>query len=193
MTDIIQLLCEKVNASTDDPSSQTSAKPPVSVTEMQAIEAKIGYTLPNLLRHMYLEIGNGYFSERFRLLAIEDFFIVHTKKNKKYLIAGEDDSIGLTYLGIKHWGCHIYSCIDLSNPPYPVLTYDAVGSLFIPEKSSFEEWMLAWMNGEHLWDAIMEDQMYDTFVSVLTSTQNINTPLLRVLAEWIDELLIEKS
>src|SRR6266498_141825 len=193
MSRIIQLLFERINLNNSDLSFQTESNPPVSLTEIQEAEGKLGCKLPNLLRNIYLEVGNGGFGQQFRLLPLANLFTVHARKNRRYLEAIGDDPVGLTYLVICDWGCSVYSCIDCSNPLYPVLRYDAVGGFFIPEKPSFEAWVSAWVNGENLWNAIMEKEIYDTFVNITTATQNLNAPLLLVLSEWIDELLVEKK
>jgi hypothetical protein len=141
------------------------------------------------LRKIYLEAGNGGFGQ-FGLLPLEDLFIVHVRKDRRYLEALGDDPIGLTYLVICDRGCSYYSCIDCSNPLYPVLVYVAVAGLFIPEKPSFEEWISAWVGGENLWDTVLEQEKYETFANIITVSQNLNAPLLLVLREWIDDLLL---
>jgi hypothetical protein len=190
---IIQLLRERVNSSNNGTDFQTKDNLSVSLTEVQEIETKLGCTLPGLLRNMYLEIGNGCFDENFRLLSLQDLFVVHARKDRKYLEAFSNDPIGLGYLVIHDWGCNVYSCIDCSNPLFPVLRYDSVGGVFIPEKQSFEDWVAAWINGESLWDAVMGEEKYKAFVNAITTTQDLNTPFLLVLSEWIDELLLKKK
>lgn len=193
MNEIIQRVREKIDSSTVDPGLQRALNPPVRLTEIQEAETKLGCTFPDLLRNMYVEISNGRFGQHFWLLPIEDFFVVPVRTNGRYLEAIGADSVGLTYLVIHDWGCNVYSCIDHSRRLCPVFRYDAVGGFFIPEKPSFEEWVYAWVNGEHLWDAVMEEKRYETFVSIMTSSQDLNLPLLHVLSEWINKLLIEKT
>jgi hypothetical protein len=142
---------------------------------------------------MYREVGNGGFGQSFAVLSLEALFVVHTRQGKRYLEALGDDPVGLPYVVICHWGCSVYSCIDCSSPFYPVLRYDAVGGVFIPEQPSFDAWVAAWVQGANIWDTVMDEERYNTFVTILTATQTLPTPLLLALAEWIDALVIAQS
>jgi len=188
MNSVIQLMLERMNTNSSDFGSQTEHGPLVTFTQIQRIEAELGYTLPDLLRTIYLEVG-----PQFNLLRLEDLFTAKTQQNKKHLEALGDDPVGLTYLVICDWGCSIYSCIDCSTPLYPVLVYDAVGGFFIPESSSFEEWVYAWINGATPFTRVMKEDQYSTFVNVVTEAQDLSIPQLLVLSEWINKLLDEKA
>ncbi|MFL5807564.1 MAG: SMI1/KNR4 family protein [Roseiflexaceae bacterium] len=93
MNCMIQQLREQINSNNSNLSSQTKPDPPVSLTEIQKIEDELGCKLPDLLRSVYLDIGNGDFGQQFRLLPFVDLFTVHTRKNRRYLEA----------LGISSW------------------------------------------------------------------------------------------
>ena len=188
MKDIIQRILERMNTNSGDVGSQSAHRPLVTFTQIQQIEEKLGCTLPDVLRTIYLEVG-----PQFHVLHPDKLFTVKTQHNKKHLEAFGDDPIGLTYLVICDWGCSVYTCVDCSTPLYPVLAYDAVGGLFIPERSSFDEWVYAWVNGVTPFTSVMKADQYSTFVSVVTEARNLSIPHLLVLSEWVDKLLEGKT
>jgi hypothetical protein len=67
-------------------------------------------------------------------------------------------------LPICDWGCGIWSCIDCSEPEFPIVAFDPIVSVedpdwshaFFPECESFEQWMALWAQGENLWQRLNE-------------------------------------
>lgn len=106
--------------------------PPVSQRTVTATERQLGFPLPDLLRLIYRQIGNGGFGPSYGILG---------------LIGGATDERGYTLVGVYrsmqglarenrywHWpdgllplcklGCGMYSCLDCVGSRVPVLIFD---------------------------------------------------------------------
>lgn len=121
------------------------AASPSAVAEIEAI---VGTALPQLLRRLYLEIGNGGFGPGYGVLG---------------LAGGHTDDLGRTLtdicksrkfpdglLPLCHWGCAIYSLVDPRSgevwgfDPNPVDTPS--GALF-RQPMTLAQWMARWVDG----------------------------------------------
>jgi hypothetical protein len=106
--------------------------PPVSLRTVDAAERQLGFPLPEPLRQIYLQIGNGGFGPTYGLLGLK---------------GGAADEQGNTLVGVYrsmkrlarasrywHWpegllplcrlGCGMYSCLDSARSRIPVLIFD---------------------------------------------------------------------
>lgn len=147
--------------------------PPVTAAEMLEAEAKLGFSLPPLLRRLYLEVSNGDFGPGLlRLIEGQvtpetrpsDYSIVswyvglHSTTQEKldawWGTEEEDRPMILPekIFEIKDWGCNIYSCLDCSKPELPVLRNDNNISFrtFALEAPSLHEWLESWLYGKEL-------------------------------------------
>jgi len=145
------------------------ANPPVTAAELAHAEALLGFPLPPLLKHMYIEVGNGGFGPGYGLLPLTN------EEDPKTL---RTDSLVTTYLMYRaltaeqfaeywdehedeyrlrewpekllmicDWGCNIYSYLDCSQPECPVLRLDhnlLVRKLTL-EAPSFSQWLENWL------------------------------------------------
>jgi hypothetical protein len=186
MSNLLHRVLERIRSNMGESDYQPNPNYAVTLTKVQEIEEELDCKLPDLLREMYLKIGSDGL-EQIGLLSLEDLFTVHARKGRSYLQALGGDSVGLTYLVIRDWGCSYYSCVNISNPLCPVLVYVAVAGFFIPEKPSLGEWISALLDRENPWDTVLEQE--EKFTNIVTVSQSLNVPLLLVLREWIDELL----
>lgn len=174
---LIERLKEQVRIGTS-PSDEYNivkqyANPPVTMADLIAAEAKLGFALPPLLKRIYTEIGNGGFGPGygFYKLYVERYTYVESTLVNDYLglhqshseeldaIQGEKgtrDQPPVEYpekvLEINEWGCNIYSYLDCSNREYRVLRKDHNYSLteHVLEAPSFHQWLEDWLNGEPL-------------------------------------------
>jgi hypothetical protein len=134
--------------------------PPASAAELASVEARLGFALPELLRDIYLKIGNGGFGPGYGLYAIEDLYgalpDIHTGSFLPSRKSGTDK-----LLAICTWGCQYFSYLDCALPQPPVMAIDTNshghgpgGRAFSLHAKSFEEWMERWLAGENLWESI---------------------------------------
>ncbi len=171
------MLIERLNERAHDPKRATDegrgvAHPPVEETQIAQAEARLGFRLPELLRRLYLSVGNGGFGPGNGLFGVppvpgSDDTIVGRYPNEKSWPTG--------LLPLCDWGCGILSCLDCSRPEAPVIRLDPnmplkdvpervpaalhyakaarVGIACWIESPSLEEWLTAWVDGGRLFYA----------------------------------------
>jgi SMI1 / KNR4 family (SUKH-1) len=140
---------------------------PASVRQVESEEARLGFSLPDLLRRIYLSVANGGFGPGYGVIGVEGGFtddlgqtvgILHERWR-------EPDPSDPSYawpaghLPICHWGCAVYSVVDCTRAENPVYFWDPglreegapMGTAVKPHKPSLEAWLQSWLNGEDLW------------------------------------------
>ena len=137
--------------------------------DISQAEAQLGFSLPPLLRRIYLEIGDGAFG--LSPLNIEDFsgfanyglvdsylsWRPQTQDEIDRNWAGSDDKPSIwpeKLLVIYDYGCNMYSCLDCAHPENRILRYDANISLstYAVEAPSFLQWLQACFDGTFNFD-----------------------------------------
>jgi hypothetical protein len=141
---------------------ENTAYRPLSETDLNEAERQLGFALPDLLRKIYCEVGDGGFGPGYgfyRLLEGTDEFpdetVVQLYTSFRELDP-EDPSWSWPekLLPLLDWGCAIRSCVHCSDPTLPVFRFDPnSGSIavFSTEGYSFENWLEAWLDGKDLW------------------------------------------
>src|SRR5579871_15938 len=109
------------------------AAPPALPEEIAAAEEMLGFALPELLRRLYTDVGNGGFGPGYGLFGVP----CGPKRHKvdsaiKYYLGGREMAVdskkgcrwpeGL--LPICEWGCGIQSSLDCTRPEVPVIRHD---------------------------------------------------------------------
>lgn len=104
--------------------------PVVTNEDIMVTEARLGVELPQLLKLIYTEIGNGGFGPGYGLLGVraelgEDRYYETIDDSYEYIIdtAGDRgfDKWPEKIIPICNWGCDIYSFLDCNQPDYPVV------------------------------------------------------------------------
>jgi hypothetical protein len=159
------------------------ADPPLTMADLIEAEAKLGFSLPPLLKRIYCEVGNGGFGPGYRLYKfaldpsvddrydralVDTYLALHPPGDAGFSLSpGEESAEGqqpICYyeyppqvLMICDWGCNIYSFIDCSSPEYRVLRKDHNYSLteHVLECPSFHQWLEGWLNGVPLFYACL--------------------------------------
>jgi SMI1 / KNR4 family (SUKH-1) len=157
--------CLRANARNPDGTRYTTiANPPATFEEIHELEEATGLKLPEELRRVYLEVGNGGFGPGGGLLSL--------KSAGKYL---HDWGILEAYLGFRdksftgidrEWfqnflpfcsgGCDLLGVIDISNERVGFIQYEMLEDLEPVENMiewkaySLKSWFEAWMNGEYM-------------------------------------------
>lgn len=162
--DIISQVLDRIRS---DRTSVQRPDPPVSDESWRQTEVAIGFSLPPLLRELYVRVGNGGFGPYCLRGAIGGA----TDDNGwdlvgYYKIQREGDPecpewvwpAGL--VGLNDWGCAISSCVDCSVPGFPMIGFDPNGldpedqdswrASFVDTGVSFDAWISAWAFGDHL-------------------------------------------
>lgn len=104
------------------------AHPPATEAQVAAAEAILAFRLPELLRRIYLEVGNGGFGPGYGLHGVsaspedEKTSIAGRYRERRQSRKGPPWPEGL--LPLCDWGCGIGSYLDCSRPEAPVVRLD---------------------------------------------------------------------
>jgi len=123
---------------------------PASEGAVAEAEATIGWSLPPLLRRLYLEVGNGGFGPRDGILGVrggvgnggwDDVVAVHRAFN-----AHPTDPLTppAWMLWIFEWGCTVWSIVDCRDPTGP-MWFNADGEQE-QESMTLAEWLDRWVH-----------------------------------------------
>jgi hypothetical protein len=127
--------------------------PPVSARTVDAAERQLGFSLPELLRQLYLEVGNGGFGPAYGLLGLKSGA---TDRQGEHLV-GVYRSMKSLARESRYWrwpegllplcglGCGMYSCLDCARVRVPVLIFDP-NILGQVDKTDKNEAVLRWTN-----------------------------------------------
>jgi hypothetical protein len=136
------------------------------------VERQLGFSIPSLLRAVYLHVGNGGWGPGCGLLPLADTTESTNGESASGLyeiFIGQDPEDPAwvwprQLLPFCDWGCAIRSCVDMELPLNPVFTFDP-GALevgdpttkaFAPTGLSLREWFEAWLSGVDLWSQMFE-------------------------------------
>jgi hypothetical protein len=136
---------------------------PGNPAEIANDETRLGYTLPSLMKRIYIEIGNGGFGPGYGLIGLTNGIPDDTGKTGPAIYEqfrkGSPDEPNWKWpdglLPICHWGCAILSCVD-SNFRMRIFDPNVYGGndwadAFFEESADFETWIKAWASGVDLW------------------------------------------
>lgn len=136
---------------------------PVSEREIHRAEEKIGFKLPLLLRRVYTEVGNGGFGPSNGLLPLFSLepdareneegminsYLSFLKITKEMDEVSDWDEERLRWpkklLPFCYWGCAMKSCVDCSDPQFPVKLFNPLR--FSLESPTLESWFERWLKG----------------------------------------------
>jgi cell wall assembly regulator SMI1 len=172
-------LIEKLRERVKDPdraSDEGLAKvsPPAKAQTVDAAEQDLGFPLPELLRTIYTQVGNGGFGPAYGFLGVKGGA---TDESGKTLVGVYRSLKGLSrenaywnwpdgLLPLCRLGCGMYSCLDCVRPRAPVLTFDPNviwvdddeadkreviqlwANAFWWEENSFTSWLARWLDDQ---------------------------------------------
>jgi hypothetical protein len=141
----------------------------VTPTLISACEVVLGFCLPPLLRRLYTEVGNGGYGPGYGIAGVAGgasfqfpwgdrslnqfyFDMRDISEEMGHPVEEEQQPWPACMLPICDWGCWMLSCIDCSQPTFPVVDYVGYGREFFPSWPSFEAWIEGWLNGAKLFD-----------------------------------------
>ena len=134
---------------------------------IEITEKELGFPLPDLLRQIYMKVANGGIGPGYKILGVKGG---HTSDegdtiSELYTILSGEDPEDPKWkwpkgvLPFCHWGCAIYSCVDVNKDNFPVVWFDPnmreigepMEQQFVLHRESLESWFQGWLNGDDLW------------------------------------------
>ena len=144
---------------------RANPEPAASAAEVAEFERRVGRPLPAVWQRVYTEIGDGGFGPGYGFLSLVTGAARTDEGNSaagfvELLREGEDpDDPDFKWpdglVPICHWGCAIYSCLDLRSAEVPIVRFDPNGhgpddgwdGAWWQEAASSEAWLRAWAEG----------------------------------------------
>ncbi|MGK7873728.1 MAG: SMI1/KNR4 family protein [Xenococcaceae cyanobacterium] len=148
----------------------------LSVEELHIAESDLGFALTPTLRRIYTEVANGGFGPQYGLLGLRGGMLNEDGNDaiaqyKLYRQPDPEDSYwswpdGLLPLG--HLGCAMYLCVDCTKDSGPVTWFEpnphclgqSWSDAFIPFAESTDNWLLAWLDGQDLFDKLVNQVLF---------------------------------
>ncbi|MFF5014946.1 SMI1/KNR4 family protein [Streptomyces sp. NPDC001165] len=142
--------------------------PPISLSEVEKAERRIGRRLPELLRRVYTEVGNGGFGPDSGLASLTDGNRAPGHVRDWPCAAGVHErslSEGMppSWLFLTYGGCTMEWHVSLTAVDNPVLLYDTDGYTFGEgphdglrhATASLRKWLRTWADGGDVWDEVL--------------------------------------
>ncbi|RST03108.1 SMI1/KNR4 family protein [Streptomyces sp. WAC07149] len=144
--------------------------PPLTPTEVERAERRLGYRLPELLRRLYTEVGDGGFGPEGGLASLTPRRVPHWNvPDWPCATTIRDDRPG--WAPPKSWfyltdgGCTMEWYVSLIAVDHPVLLWDADGWSTEDGQGphdglryatpSLRQWLWTWADGGHVWDEVL--------------------------------------
>ncbi|MEV8550838.1 SMI1/KNR4 family protein [Streptomyces glaucescens] len=142
--------------------------PPISLSEVERAERRIGRRLPDLLRRLYTEVADGGFGPDGGLASLTDgnrapghlrdwpcAASVHERNRS--------EGMPPSWLFLTNGGCTMEWHVSLSAVDNPVLLYDVDGYTFGDSPhdglrhatASLRKWLWTWADGGDVWDEVL--------------------------------------
>ena len=169
--EIVERLAERLKRSRDSVDvvgNVFRACRPASEEAVVSAEIQLGFTLPRLLRGIYLTIANGGFGPGYGVMGVTGGFtddLGHTVGDlyEVYRQSDPDDPDWKwpeRFLPICHWGCVVYSAVDCRDELHAVYLVDVsakepgnpMDEIIKLQSASLEHWLSDWLDGKDLWD-----------------------------------------
>jgi hypothetical protein len=142
---------------------------PAATRELQAAERAIGFKLPELLRAIYLSVGNGGFGPEYGVVGTKggaklDGCTLETCYQNMVNLETENSvwRWPKRLLPLASYGCGMWSCVDCEYKKLPMILWDPNnldaeldgadarldwGNAFWDQGQSFKSWLEAWLAG----------------------------------------------
>jgi hypothetical protein len=175
-------LIEAVRSRAADPSSATDGADAIPATvfpvalpsQLEDAERALGFALPEVLRELYLRVGNGGYGPGYGLIGVPGGATDDTGKNvvdlySAYAALDPSDPHWrwpARLLPVAHLGCAMYACVDCTRPEAPVVWFEPNphedgepwDESFIPLAPSASDWLRAWLEGRDLMEGAWKAQ-----------------------------------
>jgi len=136
--------------------------PVASKRAIAKAEAAIGFEIPSLLKRFYSEVSNGISASGRSIYGVEGGHKGSTgtlveqyfSLRGAYDYVGELDDWNPKLLPVCDWGCAMYSCVDCSDPTFPISTWEDCE--LWPEDYTLRDFFKRWIKGKGRSDAEVE-------------------------------------
>jgi len=117
----------------DHPGEWLSVQPLTTPAEVTAVEERLGFRLPELLRRLYTEVGNGGFGPVFGLIPLTIMSLGDdTPMEAEFELAGDYARLVRRYgrewpaglVPTFYCGCTVFEFVDCRSPEGPVVWFD---------------------------------------------------------------------
>ena len=158
-SDILQIIKQHKKSKGPDGRSFKLCKP-TSIEVIQNTEKEFGFTIPPLLKEIYIQVGNGGFGPGYGVMGVPGGFTDDQGSDilslyKSYCEPDPEEPSWQWQNGlvpICHWGCVIYTCVNCIEPSFPVYSVDvgmidedlSLESNLKLESDSFNNWISSW-------------------------------------------------
>ena len=139
--------------------SPSTHYPPVTLAQLEAAEQGIGFRLPELVRDLYLEVGNGGFGPAMGSSAWRAAFRSTTGRWSKAARSSASSSLfarsrrrspewdwGKQWIAYGYWGCNVTTVLDCGDPELPIYALDAL-TLERHSSKTLRQWWQDWLDG----------------------------------------------
>lgn len=151
---------------------------PASLKDVEDAEAALGFSIPEILKSLYLVVGNGGFGpgQGGNIIGLRGG---HASSPGTLVEQYEDIKRGAEYFGIKwrpgllpfcDWGCTIFSCVDCNDPGLRVYLCEACHPQ--PLDYGLAEFMEMWIKGMDLLDQTASPRKNSTIVNPFTGKKS---------------------
>jgi SMI1 / KNR4 family (SUKH-1) len=141
--------------------------PPIAPDSLQFAERAVGFKLPELLRAIYLRVGNGGFGPEYGIIGTKggaslDGCTLETCYQNMLRLKSESAVWRWPelLLPVANYGCGMWSCVDCEGQTHPMILWDPNnldsdldgedaqlnwGNSFWDQGLSFREWLEGWL------------------------------------------------
>jgi hypothetical protein len=139
-----------------------AARLPVSHEAVTAVERRLGFALPSLLRRIYLEVANGGFGPGYGLVGLSgghacSFGTLADAHERLAHDPRAASGLPPDRLVLWQFGSTSFACVDASSPNAEVVWLDLEsggGDVFRPSGRTLSACLSAWLAGKELYDEL---------------------------------------
>lgn len=133
------------------------ASPPIDPERLFELEQELGVDLPDLLRQIYTQVGDGNFGPGYGLMPLKDHEFVSTSGQTlpmylAFLERGWPEHLLL----FCYWGCTVYSVLNLQTEQVGIMDLDAwddgmpAEDCVVWQTANLTDWFEAWLADQDL-------------------------------------------
>ncbi len=170
-TQLIERICQRNldrTAATDGGIHPKKRVPCITEAKLAATEQSLGFSLPPLIRSLYLHVGNGGFGPQYGIVGTKggaklDGNTLETCYADLLNLANENPTWQWPHqlLPLSNYGCGMWSCVDLTYQRHPMFLWDPNNlqndleghdaqenwsNSFWNQGLSLRKWLLGWLD-----------------------------------------------
>ncbi len=148
-------LIDRIKARVSQP-----AYPPATRPQLEAAEWGIGFRLPDLVRDLYLQVGNGGFGPGYGIIGLEGGFEIYDqtlvascwiyrdlkRRLETFTFSPPAWDWGSGWIIYAYWGGNLTTIVDCADPALPVYALDSL-DLKPHSSKTLDQWWLGWLDG----------------------------------------------